>query len=102
MDRELVNQVSGIDVVIGSHSQSIIANSWASEGPIVAQAGKEGYHVGVIVLEEDADGNLSHSGYSRTMSQKMPDSERIMDLIHEYEQKTGHINRNKMKYRKSQ
>lgn len=101
-DQELVEQVKGIDVVIGSHSQSIIANSWASDGPIIAQAGKEGYHVGVIVLEDDSEGNLSHSGYSRTMSQQMPDSERIMDLIHEYEEKTGHINRNKMKYRKSQ
>lgn len=101
-DRELVNEVKGIDVVIGSHSQSIIANSWASDGPIVAQAGKEGYYVGVIVLERDADGSLSHSGYSRTMSQQMQDSERIMELIHEYEEKTGHINRNKLKHMKKQ
>ncbi len=101
-DRELVNLVKGIDVVIGSHSQSILANSWSSGGPIVAQAGKEGYYVGVIVLKKDSDGNLSHSGYSRTMSQPMPDSERIMELIHEYEEKTGHINRNKQKYMNKQ
>ncbi|MBT3217396.1 MAG: hypothetical protein HOD97_07320 [Candidatus Marinimicrobia bacterium] len=96
-DLELVERVNDIDVVIGSHSQSVIANPFSSSAPIVAQAGKEGYHVGVIVLNMDDKGTLSHSGYAQTMTQKMPDSDRIMDLILEYEEKTGHINRNKLK-----
>lgn len=97
-DRLMAREIDEIDVIIGAHSQSVVTNPTVINETYVAQAGKEGYHVGVVVVKVSELGNFSISGYVQTMTLDMPDNLRIMKLVHEYEQKTNHINRNKLKH----
>lgn len=94
----MAEEINGIDVILGAHSQSIVTNPTVVNKTYIAQAGKEGYHVGVVVISIDDYGSHSISGYVQTMTLDMPDNQRIMELVQEYEQKTGHVNRNKQKY----
>jgi 2',3'-cyclic-nucleotide 2'-phosphodiesterase (5'-nucleotidase family) len=66
-------------------------------GTLIVQAGKEGYYVGIAELIINGKDVVSKSGRIDTMKFEMPDDERVMNFIHEYEQKSGRINRRKLK-----
>lgn len=102
-DLELAQALEEVDVIVGSHTQSVIQEPQQTNGTLVAQAGKEGYYVGVIELRLDENGQLvSASGRLEAMTLEMPDHPRVMELIREYEARTGQINRNKQRYKEGQ
>ncbi len=96
LDRNLAKSIDGIDVVIGAHSQSVIREPETVNGALIAQAGKEGYYVGIVTLEWDGETIVSKTGRIVPMTQAMPDDERVMEMIQYYEAHTGHINRRKL------
>ena len=95
-------KVDGLDVIVGAHSQSPMDNPEEVNGTLIVQAGKEGYYVGVAELTINGADVISKSGRIDTMKLEMPDDPRIMDLIHEYEEKTGRINHRKLKLKEKE
>ncbi len=97
-DVKLAANVTDIDVIIGAHSQTSLKTAQEVNNILVAQAGKEGYYVGVIEIKFDEQNRIiSKSGYLEPMKLDMPDHPQVMKIIEEYEQKTGIINRRKDK-----
>jgi len=99
LDYAMAEKLDGIDVIVGAHSQSAMDNPKEVNGTLIVQAGKEGYFVGIAELIINGRDVVSKSGRIDTMKLPMPDDTRVMDLIHEYEQRTGRINRQKLKLR---
>lgn len=52
-DEELAKRIPGIDLIIGGHSQTLIEEPIVISGCRIVQAGKNGGHVGEIVLTFD-------------------------------------------------
>lgn len=96
LDRELAKAVKGLDVIVGAHSQSVIREAEEVNGALITQAGKEGYYVGVVEIQLNGVKILSKSGRLEAMTLVMPDDPRVMSMIEEYENRTGHINRRKL------
>ena len=97
-DVKLAANITGIDVIIGAHSQTSLKTALEVNNILVAQAGKEGYYVGVIKVKFDEQNRIiSKSGYLEPMELDMPDHPRVMEIIKEYERKTGIVNRRKQK-----
>ncbi len=97
-DRLLAKEVNGIDIIVGSHSQSALDSGDVVNNCLIVQAGKEGYYVGVVELVfDDEKALVSASSYLETLTLDMSDDPYIMELISSLEKKTGHINRNKLK-----
>ncbi|MEA1882003.1 MAG: hypothetical protein U9N31_06330 [Candidatus Marinimicrobia bacterium] len=97
LDYALAEKIDGLHVIVGSHSQSPMDNPEEVNGTLIVQAGKEGYYVGIAELIINGREVVSKSGRIDTMKLEMPDDNRVMDFIHEYEQKTGRVNRRKLK-----
>lgn len=49
-DRELARKISGIDLIIGGHSQSLISPPEIVNGIAICQAGKNGENLGVLAI----------------------------------------------------
>ncbi len=97
-DLKLAANISGVDVIIGAHSQTSLKTAQNINNILVAQAGKEGYYVGIIKIDLDENNKVTKkTGYLKAMELDMPDHPRVMELILEYEQKTGNVNRRKLK-----
>lgn len=97
-DLKLAANIQGVDLIIGAHSQTSLKTTQIVNNIMVAQAGKEGYYVGIIKVEFDENNQVvEKSGYLKAMELEMPDHPQVMELIKEYEQKTGNINRRKLK-----
>jgi len=102
-DVTLAESIFGIDVIVGSHSQTKMDTGDVVNDCLIVQAGKEGYYVGIVTLEFDAEKNITTSAArTETMTLEMPDEPYIMELISALEKETGHINRNKLKHQKSE
>ncbi len=101
LDYAMAEKIDGLHVIVGSHSQSPMSEPEEVNGTLIVQAGKEGYFVGVAELRINGRDVVSKSGRIDTMKLGMPDDDRVMDLIHEYEQKTGRINRRKLKLKEN-
>lgn len=100
-DRSLAKKVNGIDIIVGSHSQSALDSGDVVNNCLIVQAGKEGYYVGVVEILFDDEKNIaSISSRLETLTLDMPDDPYIMELISSLEKETGHINRNKLKHLK--
>jgi len=97
LDYALADKIEGLHVIVGSHSQSPLDKPEEVNGTLIVQAGKEGYYVGIAELIINGKDVVSKSGRIDTMKFEMPDDERVMNFIHEYEQKSGRINRRKLK-----
>lgn len=97
-DRRMAEALPWVTAIVGGHTQSVLEEPVRVGDVFVLQAGKEGYYVGVLELKLD-DGNrvISGSGYLEAMTLERPDDPRIMKLIEEYEQRTGFINRRKLR-----
>ncbi len=99
-DKKLAEKLLGVDVIIGSHSQTTIMQPEEMNGALITQAGKGGYYMGVVKLLFNARGKIqSKSGWLEAMTLDMPDDRRVMELIKEYEEKSGLVNRAKKKYK---
>ncbi|MDP6499925.1 MAG: hypothetical protein QF743_04345 [Candidatus Marinimicrobia bacterium] len=95
----LAESISGLDIIVGSHSQTKLDSGDVVNESLIVQAGKEGYYVGIIKIQFDDDKKIiSKLAKIKTMTLDMLDDPYIMKLINSYEQETGHINRNKLKH----
>ena len=54
-DRELAESVSGVDLIVGGHSQSLLTRPELVNGVIICQAGKNGENLGIIILSKGKD-----------------------------------------------
>ncbi|NOZ04579.1 MAG: hypothetical protein GXO92_08290 [FCB group bacterium] len=102
-DVRLARKLKNVAVIVGSHSQSVIKEPEQENGILISQAGKDGYYVGVIKIELNDQRRIeSKSGYLVPMTLEMPDHPRVMELIGEYEKRSGLVNRNKLKMSKGE
>ncbi|RMF08727.1 MAG: hypothetical protein D6762_04985 [Candidatus Neomarinimicrobiota bacterium] len=92
-DRELARKLPEVDVIVGGHSQTAVKSPSLVGSVLVVQAGKEGYYTGVVELNQTKQGSLV------PMTLDMPDDPRILNLISLYEEKTGFVNKRKLKLR---
>ncbi|MFQ6613380.1 MAG: hypothetical protein ACE5D1_00920 [Fidelibacterota bacterium] len=98
LDQFLAGAVSGIDVIIGGHSQTVVKDPVETQNTLVVQAGKEGYYTGVVEIRLDRQRKITgKSGYLVPMTLEMPDDPRIMELINAYEKHSGYVNKRKLK-----
>ena len=101
IDQSIAQEIDGLDVIVGSHSQSSIESPEEVNGTLIVQAGKAGYYIGVVDISMKDGKVVEKTGKIDTMKFEMPDDPRIMKLIEEYEQTTGRMNRNKQKMMKA-
>ncbi len=101
IDQSIADEIDGLDIIVGAHSQSSIESPTEVNETLIVQAGKAGYYIGVVdVLMKDGE-VVKKTGKIDTMKFEMPDDPRIMKLIEEYEKTTGRMNRNKQKMMKA-
>ena len=96
LDYVIAEKIKGLDVIIGAHSQSALEKPEVVNGALITQAGKEGYYIGVIELQTNKRNVVSQSGKIDTMKLEMPDDPIIMEMIEEYEKRSGQINHRKL------
>tara|TARA_B110000467_G_scaffold45536_1_gene41709 strand:- start:1081 stop:2001 length:921 start_codon:yes stop_codon:yes gene_type:complete len=96
LDYVIAEKIKGLDVIIGAHSQSALEKPEVVNGALITQAGKEGYYIGVIELQINKRKVVSQSGKIDTMKLEMPDDPIIMEMIEEYEKRSGRINHRKL------
>ena len=101
LDKSIAEELNGLDIIIGAHSQSTIESPEEVNGTLIAQAGKAGYYIGVVALSINNGKVVEKNGKIDTMKFEMPDDPKIMKLIEEYEKTTGRMNRNKQKMMKA-
>ena len=101
IDQSIAQEIDGLDVIVGSHSQSSIESPEEVNGTLIVQAGKAGYYIGVVDISMKDGKVVEKTGKIDTMKFEMPDDPRIMELIEEYEKTTGRMNRNKQKMMKA-
>jgi 5'-nucleotidase len=97
LDLELAKKIDGLDLIVGSHSQTKIESPEEVNKTLIVQAGKSGYYVGVVEIKTNKGKVVEKSGRIDTMKFDMPDDPRIMKMIEEYESKTGRMNMRKKK-----
>ncbi|MEN2983910.1 MAG: bifunctional UDP-sugar hydrolase/5'-nucleotidase [Dictyoglomaceae bacterium] len=54
-DKRLAEKVSGIDVIVGGHSHTVVTNPVVVRGVIITQAGYNGIYLGVLELKIQPD-----------------------------------------------
>lgn len=52
-DRNLARQVTGIDLIVGGHSHTVLSNPEVVSGTVIVQAGAYGAYLGVLHLQVD-------------------------------------------------
>ena len=97
LDYEMAEKIDGLHLIVGAHSQSAIEKPEEVNGTLIVQAGKEGYYVGIAELIISGKEVVEKTGRIDTMRLDMPDNPSVMNMIHEYEKKTGRINHQKLK-----
>lgn len=84
-DKDLAEQVSGIDVILGGHTHHVLEEPLIINGTAVCGAGKFGNYVGKVVLERERPGERFICKYGRlipvTQAEMSPEVERAI-LIH--------------------
>ena len=97
-DLRLAKELEGVDVIVGSHSQTVPEEPIVVNNILISQAGREGYYLGVIELKLSKYKKVDDRSISTVaMTQEMPDHTRVMELIKYYEDTSGLINRKKLK-----
>ena len=61
------------------------------------QSGKAGYYVGLVKIKMKRGKVVEKSGKLDTMKFELPDDPRIIEMIEEYEKKSGRMNHRKKK-----
>ena len=57
-DRDIAKTYSGIDVIIGSHTQTVLESPEKVEKTVIVQSGKDGYYVGHLRLSFNNENHL--------------------------------------------
>jgi len=97
LDLSIAKKIDGLDLIIGAHSQSAIESPEEVNGALIVQAGKSGYYIGVVEIKMNKGKVVEKSGRLDTMKFEMPDDPRIIEMIEEYEKKSGRMNMKKKK-----
>ena len=90
-DRWLAAHLQGVDVILGGHSHSLLADGLANavgphplevEGVRIVQAGAHGRYLGRLDLDLDAEGRvLRHGGVVREMTADLPEDPAMAALV---------------------
>ncbi len=84
-DKNIAKQVSGIDAIIGGHSQTLIETPREINNTIIVQAGENGQRLGKLVLNYDDYGKRTSYGSDFTLLTKnIKDNAAIRELINRY------------------
>jgi 5'-nucleotidase/UDP-sugar diphosphatase len=83
-DISLQRELSGIDVIIGGHSQTLVKRPKRWKNAIIVQAGADGAHIGILQLTIDGE-KISFSNSFKLPDEFQPaDDPYIRSLIREY------------------
>jgi len=90
-DRWLAANVAGVDVILGGHSHTLLANGLANAAgphPVevgavrIVQAGAHGRYLGRLDLDLDGQGRvLQHGGEVRELTADLPEDEAVRALV---------------------
>ncbi len=62
-DRKLAQEVPGIDVIVGAHSQTFLSDPVREGNTIIVQAASDGQYLGKLVLKFNDEGKMAVDGY---------------------------------------
>ncbi len=97
LDVEFAKKIDGLDLIVGSHSQTAIEKPKEINKTLIVQSGKAGYYVGLVKIKMKSGKVVEKSGKLDTMKFELPDDPRIIEIIEEYEKKSGRMNHRKKK-----
>ena len=97
LDVEFAKKIDGLDLIVGSHSQTAIEKPKEINKTLIVQSGKAGYYVGLVKIKMKRGKVVEKSGKLDTMKFELPDDPRIIEMIEEYEKKSGRMNHRKKK-----
>ena len=80
LDVEFAKKIDGLDLIVGSHSQTKIESPKEVNDALIVQAGKSGYYVGIVEIKTNRGKVVEKSGRIDTMKFDMPDDPRIMKM----------------------
>ncbi|MGV8073047.1 MAG: bifunctional metallophosphatase/5'-nucleotidase [Syntrophobacteraceae bacterium] len=90
-DRELAAKLSGIDVIIGGHSHTVVTDPVVEHGTIIVQAGYNGLYLGALDLQVEASTNKI-TAYTKhnelrpvSASPDAPFDEKVARLVEQYD-----------------
>ncbi len=84
-DREIAKTYSGIDVIVGSHTQSVMEAPETVGETVIVQAGKDGYYVGHLRLTfDDKNSITAHDGELVAMDFPFPNDPTVVEMIIDY------------------
>jgi 2',3'-cyclic-nucleotide 2'-phosphodiesterase (5'-nucleotidase family) len=67
-DREIASRIQGIDVIIGSHSHTVLEKPLVENGTIICQAGQFGEYLGELIIDFDKEKKKIHEFEARLIS----------------------------------
>lgn len=85
-DRKIPSRIQGIDILIGSHSQTVLSSPEKHNNTIIVQAGKNSEFVGLlnIVYDKKNKNVMSFEGSVHPVLKDIPGDPAIGTLIQEY------------------
>lgn len=84
-DKEIASRISGIDVIVGGHSHTVLERPAVENGVIICQAGGFGEYVGELILDFDLEKEQIADFQGRLVSVKdYLSNPQIMKLIRSY------------------
>lgn len=87
-DKRIAEEIPGIDLIVGGHSQTLHKKPVKIKNTIIVQAGKDGHRVGRLTLKLDKNNKIKTFEHEMILLIKdIPDDETGRSLIKEYESK---------------
>ncbi len=84
-DREIAKTFSGIDIIVGGHTQTVMETPEMVGETIIVQAGKDGYYVGHLRLTFDENNRITaHDGELVAIDFHFPNDQIVVDMIIDY------------------
>ena len=84
-DRQIAQSYTGIDVIVGSHTQTVKEEPEVVGKTIIVQGGKDGYYVGHLTLRIDSEKNIaSHEGELIPMDISLTNEPAVVGMIVDY------------------
>ncbi|MEK6647125.1 MAG: redoxin domain-containing protein [Candidatus Firestonebacteria bacterium] len=84
-DRKLAENIDGIDVIVGGHSQTLLKQPEKIKNVLLVQAGQNGQYIGKLIFTLDNLGKvISTSNELVALVKNIPDDAEIKTLITEY------------------
>jgi 2',3'-cyclic-nucleotide 2'-phosphodiesterase (5'-nucleotidase family) len=87
-DRKIAEQVPGINLIVGGHSQTLIKEPVKVGDTLIVQAGKDGHRIGKLMLQLDNKNNIkSFENEFILLIKDIPDDKVGRNLLNEYNAK---------------